>query len=157
MKTNYKVNHTNGTIIITKDFSDRAGIVNSEEYKILRQLKKDFPNYTLSQKTVKVSTKRDYHKELTIERMARFILKFDENSLIKFQEVKEYYKPTKGYSANVRAWFLAKYPDYKEQEKLFETAYDNMIRFLEEAETTENVKQETKPAAESVEKEGEAD
>ena len=149
--TNYKVNHTNSTIIITKDFADKASIVNTAEYKILCQLKKDFPNYTVSQRTAKVSTKRDYHKDLTIPRMEKFISWFDENGMNKFLKVKEYFQTTKGYSASVRAWFLSNYPDYKEQEMMFECAYDATLQIIEESEAAKMADQTTKPADENAE------
>ena len=118
MKKMYQVNHTIGTITMTKGFADKAGIVNTTEYQTLCQLKKDFPNYRILQKKVKVSKERDFHKDLTMENMAKYIRKFDEDNLATFQEVKEYHETKKAYYANVKAWFLSAYPYYRETERL---------------------------------------
>ena len=152
MKNTYKINYTKGTVTLTKDFADRAGIVNSEEYKILRQLKKDFPSFTILQKTVNASKTRESHKDLTFDRMAKFIRKFDTESLAKFQEVKEYYQTTDSYYVSVKSWFLNEYPDYK----MTERAFDDMIKTIEEAETVRKVMNTIKAETESAEQEEEA-
>lgn len=66
---------------------------------------------------MKVSKERDFHKDLTMENMAKYIRKFDEDNLATFQEVKEYHETKKAYYANVKAWFLSAYPYYRETEK----------------------------------------
>ena len=38
----------------------------------------------------------------------------DEIALAEFEEVKKFYKGTKGYYGKVKGWFLGKYPKYKE-------------------------------------------
>lgn len=116
MKNNYKVDFAKGKIILTRDFTNKANIVNSEEYKILRQLKKDFPNLTISQKTAKTNTTKTTYNGLTLDRMEQFIIRFDNSSLQLFNEKKEYYKKTNSSFAPIKSWFIANYKNYKEIE-----------------------------------------
>jgi len=120
MTRNYKVDYAKNAIILTKDFTNKANIINSEEYKILRQLKKDFPHLTISQKTAQTKEDKKTHKGLTLEYMESFIKNFDKERLTKFGEVKAYYKTAKSGHIKIKAWFIETYKsDYKEIEKSF--------------------------------------
>lgn len=47
MKETFKLNHANETIELTKQFAKASGKYGSEEYKLLMEVKKDFPNYKI--------------------------------------------------------------------------------------------------------------
>ena len=48
MNIGYEVNHIEGTIIVSKKFLKAAGVLNSTEYNILRQLRLDNPEYKIA-------------------------------------------------------------------------------------------------------------
>lgn len=144
MKNNYKVDYAKNTITITKDFAKKANIIDSVEYKILRKLQKDFPNFTITQRTATVSTTKKTHKGLTLDRMEKYIRTFEEASDLKiFKKVKEYntdYRENNSGELSeiinygkVKAWFIGKYPEYEETEKMFEAT----IEIIEESEGDE--------------------
>jgi hypothetical protein len=59
---------------------------------------------------------KEKHTDLTIARMEFIIKNYvgSEKALAEFEEVKKFYKGTKGYYGKVKGWFLNKYPKYKE-------------------------------------------
>ena len=138
---NYTINHANGTITLTRDFANKAGILNSPEYKALRQLKRDFPNLEVVQRTAKVSPTKVTHKGLTLDHMEKYITTFEPaTDLTIFKKVKSYntdLKETKDGDiieivnyGKMKKWFLNKYPDYQ----MTETAFDAMVETLEKLE-----------------------
>ena len=80
---NYRIDFTKMTLIMTADFADQAYIEDTEEYKILTRLKKDFPDLKIERKThrtpAKYKTKsgeeytHNQFKDLTYKRMEKFL------------------------------------------------------------------------------------
>lgn len=54
---NYRIDFTQMTLIMTAEFADNAYIKNTEEYKILTRLKKDFPDLKIERKTHRTPSK----------------------------------------------------------------------------------------------------
>lgn len=114
-KTNATIiNHEEKTITITKDFAKRANIINSDEYSALAQFRKDYPDYTIQKRTAAKNTNKNTHSGLTLAYMGRFIEMQDNAAaaLEAFERVKYLNEGHPAYYAKVKAWFLAKYPDY---------------------------------------------
>ena len=116
-KTNaYTIDHANNTITITREFAKRSAVIASEEYRVLSQLHKDFPEYTIQPRKANVDkNKKKTHVGLTLDFMKKYLERLnDPAALNEFESVKAYYKGHPAYYAKVKAWFLSKYEDYDE-------------------------------------------
>ena len=81
--TNYRIDFTKMTLIMTADFALNAYIEDTEEYKILTRLKKDFPDLKIERKTHRTPSKyttksgeeytHNQYKDLTYKRMEKFL------------------------------------------------------------------------------------
>lgn len=151
---NYKINVSARTITVTKDFANKVGILNSPEYNTFIKLQKELPHFTIVQRTAKVSTAKNTHKGLTIERMEKYIITFEPTDFAIFKKVKAYntdLKETKdGDVAEIvnygkmKKWFLNKYPDYE----MTENAFDDTIKMLEELEAKSAVEKSSEETTE---------
>lgn len=113
-KTNtYTINHEKKTITITREFAKRSGILNSDEYNLFMQFRKDLPDYTIQKRTADKNTNKNTHKGLSIPFMEKCIAAMDNTAAKEeFKRVKAFYNGHHAYYSKVKAWFLAKYPDY---------------------------------------------
>ena len=116
---NYSITHTNGNIngeiILSRDFANRANIINSAEYTALVQFRKDFPEYAIRIRESKKPARKETHRGLTIDRMDKYIAwRGNVADVRAFANVKEYFKGDKGYYAKVKKWFLDNHEDYKD-------------------------------------------
>ena len=111
----YRINYTEKIISISKEFELAAGIVGSEEYKVLRQLQQDYPSFEVqnhSHKGVGIrhggfsfAFMRNYIKQQ--EDGAQVLKEFDKE-IRQYKELKNY-----GYYGKIKKWFLDKYPHFK--------------------------------------------
>ena len=102
-----KVQFNAKTIEVTKTFAEKAARFGSQEYKLLREALRDFPDY---QVVVKPTTthRRTYIKGLTYEYMEIYISKCDKDGSImnEFQ----YLRQGCNYAV-AKKWFLMKFPE----------------------------------------------
>lgn len=124
--SNFKFDFTTQTLIITKAFAEKASTPTNEEYKLLLQFQKDFPNLKIVRKTHKTPKKYttksgevyscNQYKNLTYANMEHFI-----NALPNREELMEEYnnlrygvgKVQTNTYAVVRDWFIQQFPDYR--------------------------------------------
>ena len=104
----------NGTIELTKAFAKNAYTPGTEEFRYLAELHKAFPDFPIAMRTATPKKEKEKHTDLTIARMEFIIKNCDKNAVAEFEEVKKFYKGTKGYYGKVKGWFLNKYPKYQE-------------------------------------------
>ena len=107
----YEINFADKKIIITKKFSKAAGIYDSDEYKILCGLRKDFPDFSVTAKTIEKNKNKTSYKGLTIDEMKRFMLKRPQNEQEQFEKVIELKNDKKCQYASIKKWFLYMYKD----------------------------------------------
>ena len=109
-----KFNHEERTIEMTKKEAKEASIYNSATYRELKDMRKDFPEYTVAVKSSPRKTKRDCLKGLNYDFMEQYITRHgsdDDMKEFKKMTVKdEDNVKTKSYGA-VKAWFLDKYEE----------------------------------------------
>ena len=113
-KSNVTVDVMNKTISVTKSFYTRASVYGSSEYNELRIAVKENPEFVI---TLKEIEKKTYGK-LTIERMKEYI-NTQPNSESNLKELEEVTKIAKAKGSKyplTKKWFLAKFPEYKENE-----------------------------------------
>ena len=106
------------TIVLTKAFAKNAYTPGTAEFRYLAELHKAFPDFPIAMRSATPNEDKEKHTDLTIARMEFIIKNFvgGEKALAEFEEVKKFYKGTKGYYGKVKGWFLKKYPKYKEMD-----------------------------------------
>lgn len=117
MKNTYKVDFVNNTLTMTKAFEDAASNPTSQEYKLLQQIRADFPGLTIIRKTRRAPKKARPNKNLTYKHMEQYMSVFQnaDKLLAQFEVVKECSKQQPSPYKFVRDWFEAQFPKYREQ------------------------------------------
>ena len=114
------------TLTITAKFAKMMNDPQSDEYKLVQQFRKAFPNLTIAKKTHKSATHYttksgekfncNQFKNLTYDRMEKFIkaLPKSESYLREYTFVKDFASAiqTNGYTL-VRKWFVAQFPEFR--------------------------------------------
>ena len=122
----YKVDFVANTITITAAFAKAMNDPTSAEYKIIAQIRKDFPEMEIIRKTHKTPSKYqtktgekfscNQFKNLNYKNMETFIM-----GLPSAEAYMEEYLFLKNYAAEVqtngytiiRRWFMAQFPDFR--------------------------------------------
>jgi hypothetical protein len=117
MKNTLKIDHKEKTLIMDRTFAKNAENTRSEEYAHLQAVRKDYPDYTVTLKTIKKNPNKESYKGLTYDYMEDYILTHgsEEEILENFAEYKELRLIAKCHSRSMRyptikRWFLEKYP-----------------------------------------------
>lgn len=115
MKNNnlpYRIDFATSTITITKKFAKEANVLNSQAYKTINQLRKDFPTFQIIQKEIRKKSGKRTYANLTIEAMKEHILLLegkDSKAMRKFEYLFNFYAAHKGRYAKMKAWYLEQY------------------------------------------------
>lgn len=117
----YKIDHIEQTITLTKKFAKAAGILNSAEYQVLKQLRTDYPDYTVALREIAKKESKKSYANLTYNAMKQFI-KITEGeeseSLHQLEVVIRLSKGQAGCYAYVKSWFIKHYPRYNDVEAI---------------------------------------
>ena len=122
----YTLDLANLTLTVTAAFYDKLNYPKSKEYKLVRQLLKDFPSLTVKTRTHSTpvvyhnkdgsKTKKNQFKNLTYERMESFISALTDSD----KYLKEYNRikaaadlVSNSTYAVTRKWFVQQFPNYK--------------------------------------------
>ena len=122
----FKFDVVSQTLTITAKFNEQMANPESAEYKLVMQLRTDFPNLTIARKTHKTpshyTTKSgekfncNQFKNLTYDRMEKFIAALPQNEeyMREYTFVKEFGSlvQTNAYTL-VRKWFVAQFPEFR--------------------------------------------
>lgn len=118
MKNTLKINHENKAIVMDRTFAKFAENTRSEEYAHLQQVRRDYPDYTVTIRTIKRNPEKETYKGLTYEYMEDYILRHEseENALAIIKEFNELRTISKCHKQGLRyptikRWFLEKYPE----------------------------------------------
>ena len=111
------------TAIVTKAFQKKASIYGTDEFKLWREYKAQFPDAVMTTKVIKKNpNKKTSTKNMTYENMALFIKEKD-NAVALMAEFKREYNKSK-VQANpyryVLAWFKQKFEDHNSYMEYFE-------------------------------------
>lgn len=123
---NYRIDFTRMTLIMTAEFADNAYIKNTEEYKILTRLKKDFPDLKIERKTHRTPSKyrtkqgeeysHNQFKDLTYKRMEKFLSRIPNGKAYQkeYECVKDFATELNGNGYPlVRKWFVEQFPHFR--------------------------------------------
>ncbi|MCR1906079.1 hypothetical protein [Intestinimonas butyriciproducens] len=116
MKNTYKIDFVNNTLAMSKAFEEATNNPASEEYKLLKQLRADFPGLTITRKTRRAPKKARPTKNLTYKHMEQYMSVFKNAGelLAQFDTVKRCSLGQNSPYKFVREWFEAQFPKYKE-------------------------------------------
>ena len=127
MKKNaYVIDFAEKTLTLTAAFADAANNPENEEYALLCQFQRDFPNLRIVRKTHATptlyrnsdgtKTARNKHNNLTYERMERFMNALPDGAeyLTAYWELREKAEDmcASPYAA-VSAWFMKQFPQFR--------------------------------------------
>jgi len=112
-RTGYVINHAKNQIVFEKGFLQRANDVRSPEYKAMAHLKKDWPDYEMTQKRIARNPSKNSYENLDLEYMRIHIVNLGDdhaNALAEFDMMtnknnREFHRTF----AYVRKWFLERY------------------------------------------------
>lgn len=142
----YEINFETKEIIITKAFQKAAGIVNTDEYRDLVTLRKDFGDFAIKVKTIEKKENKVSYNGLSVYKMKAAIsyITNDEEAVKLFEKYVEVYKGQKGKYATLKKLFLDKYKE--EYNALNATDMVEIDRLVKEFEEAEKVAETTKAA-----------
>ena len=123
----YKLDLATKTLTITKAFEDAVNTGKGPEYRLLKQLQRDFRDLTIIRKTHKRPshyvnkdgeiTRRNQFKNLSYEHMEQFIsgLPNNEKYFAEYQYLRDCAsKPQRNRYALVRKWFTTQFPRFRD-------------------------------------------
>ena len=119
MKTNnisreYKIDYISEKITVSKKFLKAAGVYNSPEYKLMKELRADYPAFAFEEKKIDKKAGKVTHKNLTFEKMhEHLILRFgkDSDTVKRYDYLMEFYKTHAGRYAKIKSWYLEQCKD----------------------------------------------
>ena len=119
---NMKIEVINETTArVTKAFEKNARIFGTPEYKLWREYLKEFPNATMTTKTIKKNADKKTYRNMTYKNMELFI-EAQENSEALMKEYKRERQMSKIHTSPYRAvlaWFCQKFEDYDNYKEFF--------------------------------------
>ena len=103
---------------VTKAFMKQASIFGTDEFKLWREYKKEFPNATMVTKSIKKNENQQRRRNKTFENMEAFIdTQADADNLRKeYEAVKQRSKIQKSPYQYVLEWFEARFAGYDDLE-----------------------------------------
>lgn len=120
--TTIRINEGNRTIEVTKAFYKEASKFGTDEYKMLKEARNDFPTFRVVTKSA--GKRNGTFKGLTITYMKEYIEKHDKENMKNFcilcgrDENWEIVDLAKMVTyGEIKAWFLKKYPVFNEYTK----------------------------------------
>ena len=108
-------------VTVTREFRRKAQSFGSEEYNLLRDLRRDYPQMRVEQRTAAPTKKKESHSGLTYDKLRTYIrLICGESSpwIAQFETIAELAKCQNGAYGYVKKWFLTNFPNYKEAAEL---------------------------------------
>lgn len=146
----YKVDFVANTITITAAFAKAMNDPTSAEYKIIAQIRKDFPEMEIIRKTHKTPSKYqtktgekfscNQFKNLTYKNMETFIMGLPsaEAYMNEYLFLKNYAAEvqTNGYTI-IRRWFVAQFPDFRKNPLTYLTNQPAVVSGAEVADQYE--------------------
>lgn len=112
---------------VSKTFAKRAVIFGTEEYKLWREYKKDFPEAQMTTKSIKKNPDKKTNKNMTYENMKSFIKSLPncEDLEKEYERTKELAKVSPSPYRVVLTWFENKFKDTEEYKMVFIAPLEN--------------------------------
>ena len=113
----YKVDVVAETITLTKKFAKAAGVLGTREFNTFKQLRADYPDYTVQVREIAKKENKVSYANLTYDFMKTFIGMVEgeaSENIGNLAKVIELSKGQPGHYAYVKTWFLERYPKYQD-------------------------------------------
>ena len=125
------------TAQVTKAFEKKACIFGTEEFKLWREYKKEFPKAKMVTKSIKKSEKQKKRRNMTFDNMEAYIATQPDAKALKkeFETIKQRSQIQKSPYQYVLSWFEAKFE-----------GYNDLKQFMAEKETERKAKEAEKAA-----------
>ncbi len=120
MKKNAIITIDETTARVTKAFQRQARIFGTDEYKMWKAYREDFPGAKMETKTIKRNANKRTYRNLTYVNMGRYISVNNSQLLKEFEMQKDSAKAQENPYRAVLAWFLEQFPNYDDYKKFFE-------------------------------------
>ena len=114
----YNIDYITETITVTKKFLKAASVYNSPEYKLMKEIRADYPTFKFAEKEIAKKAGKTTHKNLTFEKMREHIIVRDgeeSETLKRYDYLLEFYKTHAGRYAKIKSWYLEQYKDEYEE------------------------------------------
>ena len=114
----YNIDYITETITVTKKFLKAASVYNSPEYKLMKEIRADYPTFKFAEKEIAKKAGKTTHKNLTFEKMREHIIVRDgeeSETLKRYDYLLEFYKTHAGRYAKIKSWYLEQYQDEYEE------------------------------------------
>lgn len=112
---------------VSRSFEKNAKIFGTEEYKLWREYKKDFPAAQMTTKSIKKNPDKKTNKNMTYENMKSFIKSLPncEDLEKEYERTKELAKVSPSPYRVVLTWFENKFKDTEEYKMVFIAPIEN--------------------------------
>ena len=116
MNKKFNYNFATKEIVGSKAAIEKANKGIEPEYSELTRMMKAQPSFTVVEKTIRQNEAKKTYHALTIERMGEYIsLQADSAAkMVEFSAIQKVAKAKGALYPLTKKWFLAKYPEYKE-------------------------------------------
>ena len=125
------------TAQVTKAFMKQASIFGTDEFKLWREYKKEFPKAKMVTKSIKKSEKQKKRRNMTFDNMEAYIATQPDAKALKkeFETIKQRSQIQKSPYQYVLSWFEAKFE-----------GYNDLKQFMAEKEAERKAKEAEKAA-----------
>lgn len=114
MKKNIIITIDDTTAQVTKAFEKQARIFGTDEYKLWKAYREDFPGAKMVTKSIKKNPNKKSYKNLTYANMELFITETNSELLVELKKQIKLSKVQSNPYRAVLAWFLSQFPQYDE-------------------------------------------
>ena len=119
MKKNAIIYIDDTTAQVTKAFEKQARIFGTEEYKLWKAYREDFPAAKMVTKTIKKNPNKKSYKNLTYANMELCITEQNSELLVELRKQIKLSKVQSNPYRAVLAWFLSEFPKYDEYKEFW--------------------------------------
>lgn len=152
----FKFDVSKNTLTLSAAFVDAMNDPESKEYALVRKFRKDFPSLRVIRKTHASPKSNNKHKNLTYERMERFMsaLPDGEDYLAAYWSLRDKaeHMCASPYSA-VSAWFMKQFPKFRSNPLFY---LDNSPKVIDFSAILEEARAKEKPSVNEAEGEKDA-
>lgn len=109
------------TAQVTKEFQKKAMIFGTEEFKLWREYKAEFPRAAMTTKTIKKNPNKKTYKNLKYKNIELFLAEQENGKalLAEFEKQKNMSVIQENPYRSVLAWFLKEFPNYDSYKGFF--------------------------------------
>lgn len=119
MKKNIIITIDDTTAQVTKAFEKQARIFGTDEYKLWKAYREDFPGAKMVTKSIKKNANKKTYKNLTYANMELFITETNSELLVELKKQIKLSKVQSNPYRAVLAWFLSQFPKYDEYKEFW--------------------------------------